>query len=284
MPLAVAADLVAGRRGCAPTSSRMPLGDPAEDEAGGADAAAIEQVERPRRCRRRRATAARPSADGSASAGTPQTWNHSSTSTVNALITRPSATLRNCGAGPLRRDELGDGVDRAQHLAAGLLVADDHAERALQLEHQLEGVDRIEAEAGAEQRRGAVDLVGVDRQLEAADDRLLDLALQLVGHRLSLRRRRRLRQPAVHADHLAGDVARRRRRQERHQRRRLPPACRDGPAPPPSAASRAPRPASPRACRSRSAPATPRSPARACGASSRAATRVSPISPAFEAA
>src|SRR5688572_9142103 len=120
-------------------------------------------------------------ADGSARAGTPQTWNHSSTSMVNALITRPSGS--GCRGRALRRDELGDGVDRAQHLTARLLVADDDAERPLELEDQLEGVDGIEAEAGAEERRGAVDLVGVDRQLEAADDRLLDLALQLVGHR-----------------------------------------------------------------------------------------------------
>src|SRR5688572_15866524 len=170
-------------------------------------------------------------ADGWASAGTPQTWNHSSTSMVNALITgrsrrspvaAPRTARSRAGAGPLRRDELGDGVDRAQHLAAGLLVAGDDAERALQLEHQLEGVDGIEAEAGAEERRGAVDFVGIDRQLEAADDRLLDLALQLVGHVSLLSmplapsaRWGRSRQPAIHANHLAGDVTRRRRRQER---------------------------------------------------------------------
>ena len=107
--------------------------------------------------------------DGSDSSGTPQTWNHSSTSTVKALIMRPVFLAAGVGPsrlGALRLDELGNRVDRPQHLAAGLLVADDHAERPLELEHELEGVDRIEAQAGAEERRGVVDFVGADRQLQ----------------------------------------------------------------------------------------------------------------------
>ena len=65
-----------------------------------------------------------------------------------------------------------------QDLHAGLLVADRDAEAALDLEHELEHVDRIEPEAFAEQRRGVADLFGRDRQPQAANDRLLDLGFQ----------------------------------------------------------------------------------------------------------
>ena len=73
-----------------------------------------------------------------------------------------------CGSGC--EDELGDGVHRSQHPHAGLLVGDRHAERALDLEHELEHVDRIEPEAVGEERRGVADLLGRDRQPETADD------------------------------------------------------------------------------------------------------------------
>ena len=46
--------------------------------------------------------------------------------------------------------------------------------RALDLEHELEHVDRIEPEAVVEQRRGVADLLAGDRQPETADDGLLD--------------------------------------------------------------------------------------------------------------
>ena len=109
---------------------------------------------------------------------TPQMWNHSSTSTVNAFG-------RGRGASRTRRrrhadflaavDEVGDRVHRAQHPRAGLLVADRHAEGALDLEHELEHVDRVEAEALAEERRAVADLFRRHRQPQAADDGLLDL-------------------------------------------------------------------------------------------------------------
>ena len=51
-----------------------------------------------------------------------------------------------------RDDEVGDGVRPSAAPRAGLLVGDRHAERALDLEHELEHVDRVEAEAFAEQR------------------------------------------------------------------------------------------------------------------------------------
>ena len=52
------------------------------------------------------------------------------------------------------------------------------AERPLDLEHQLEHVDRIEPEPFAEQRSRVADLLGGDRQPQAADDGLLDFGLQ----------------------------------------------------------------------------------------------------------
>src|SRR4029079_11990979 len=72
---------------------------------------------------------------------TPQMWNHSSTSTVSALING------SCGrrARPLRLDEGGDGIDRSQDLHAGFLVLDGHAERSLELEHELQTIHRAEA-------------------------------------------------------------------------------------------------------------------------------------------
>src|SRR5882762_1335584 len=127
--------------------------------------------------------------DGSAgqwsgvSVSTPQMWNHSSTSTVNAFtIRRERSTVfrhewRDTGLASgmelsLLLDEGGDGIDRAEHFAAGLLVADDHAEGTLEFEHEFQRVNGIEAEALAEQRDFVQDLVRLHRQLQASDEGL----------------------------------------------------------------------------------------------------------------
>ena len=74
-----------------------------------------------------------------------------------------------------------DGVHGAEDDGAGLLVADGDAEAALELEHQFEHVDRVEAEPLlGEERRVVADLVGRDREAQAAHDRLLDLGFQNV--------------------------------------------------------------------------------------------------------
>ena len=49
-------------------------------------------------------------------------------------------------------DELRDGVDGSEHALGGLLVADRHAEGALDRQHELERIDRIESKSLAEQR------------------------------------------------------------------------------------------------------------------------------------
>src|SRR5262245_38189156 len=97
---------------------------------------------------------------------TPQMWNHSSRSTVKMLRTcsgRARTLLQNEGV---------DGVDRSQRHHAGLLVADRHAEAALELEHEFEHVDRIETEPFLEEQRRIVpDVGGGNGQTKAPDDR-----------------------------------------------------------------------------------------------------------------
>src|SRR5687768_12298173 len=77
---------------------------------------------------------------------TPQMWNHSSRSTVRMLARRSDGIL-----GAFAQDEGGDGLDRSQHLPARLLIPDLDSERSLELQHELEHVNRIETEPLAEQ-------------------------------------------------------------------------------------------------------------------------------------
>ena len=80
---------------------------------------------------------------------------------------------------------------------AGAIGADlaMHREGPLDLEHQFEGIDRVQPEAGPEQGRRAVDVVGGDGQLEGAHDRGLDVATK-ISHECLTRARRRRRSPA----------------------------------------------------------------------------------------
>jgi hypothetical protein len=55
------------------------------------------------------------------------------------------------------------------------------AEAALDLEDELEHVDRVESQAFAEERRRVADLVSGNRKPETANDRLLDLGLEGIG-------------------------------------------------------------------------------------------------------
>ena len=65
--------------------------------------------------------------------------------------------------------------DAAEHALADLLVGDLDAERSLQLEDDLERVDRIETEALIEQRHVVHDFFRLDRHPETAHDRGLHL-------------------------------------------------------------------------------------------------------------
>ena len=78
--------------------------------------------------------------------------------------------------------ELGEAIDRAQSLAADLLVLDLHPELLLDAEDQLERVDRVETEPlRSEQRLGVSDRLGSAVELQAIDQDLLDAELDLGG-------------------------------------------------------------------------------------------------------
>jgi hypothetical protein len=80
-------------------------------------------------------------------------------------------------------DELRDGVHRPQDAVGGLLVADRHAELALDGQHELEGVDGIEAQPLAEQPDVVRDLGRRIRQPEALHEHLFDSRPKRLIHR-----------------------------------------------------------------------------------------------------
>src|SRR5690348_6299443 len=92
------------------------------------------------------------------------------TATRLLAITRPAATKRSGLAGRLQRRghvalEIGEALDLAQ-----VLVGDLDAELVLDLEHELDEGERIDAELI--ERRGRIDLGRVERQL--LDSEVLD--------------------------------------------------------------------------------------------------------------
>src|SRR5688572_27041236 len=81
--------------------------------------------------------------------------------------------------GALRQDEVVDRIHRLERNHAGFLVPNGHPEAPLELEDELEHVDRIESEAFLEkQRRVVANLTRRNRQSETTHDGLLDLGFQ----------------------------------------------------------------------------------------------------------
>src|SRR5687767_7062548 len=90
-------------------------------------------------------------------------------------VTAGLRAVRRRGRRPAALDELGEGARRGEALAPDLVAGDRDAELLLHRYHQLQGVDRVEPEALAEQR-----LVVADRlrpqpfQTEARHHQTLD--------------------------------------------------------------------------------------------------------------
>jgi hypothetical protein len=76
-------------------------------------------------------------------------------------------------------DGLGNGIDALKNLLGGCRVGDFQTERFVEGHDQLQGVDRIEAEAaGAEQRLIITDFFGRQLEHEVLDHHRLDLLFQ----------------------------------------------------------------------------------------------------------
>src|SRR5438094_278689 len=127
--------------------------------------------------------------------------NRARASTSRAHGARPlidHSGARLAGRLPRHLDALDDGDHTVQYTLTDLLVTDLHAERALQLEDDLERVDRVEAEPFVEQRHVVLDFRGRDRHPQTPHDRRFHLIQQCPvsihgGYRYltSTRRRRR---------------------------------------------------------------------------------------------
>src|SRR5688500_12601919 len=88
------------------------------------------------------------------------TWSRRVTTTDSRIATAGSA---GDGIGPLRglgrEHEIDEPVHRAHLGAPEHVVRELHLELRIQLHHELYGIDRVEPEAAAEERRVGVDLV-----------------------------------------------------------------------------------------------------------------------------
>src|SRR5438094_1035001 len=141
----------------------------------------------------------RPSASPAASAGTSPPSAHTTPSPV--ITTRRGTRLL---PRPLREDEVDERVHRAEGAPPDLLVGDRDVEAVLDQHHQLERVDRVEAERLAEDGRVVGDLARGDLEPEPAGEEVLHLAAE--GVTIHGRPCLEHREAAVHVKRGPGDV------------------------------------------------------------------------------
>src|SRR5213596_2599608 len=141
----------------------------------------------------------RPSASPAASAGTSPPSAHTTPSPV--ITTRRGTRLL---PRPLREDEVDERVHRAEGAPPDLLVGDLNVEAVLDQHHQLERVDRVEAERLAEDGRVVGDLARGDLEPEPAGEEVLHLAAE--GVTIHGRPCLEHREAAVHVKRRPGDV------------------------------------------------------------------------------
>src|SRR6266481_4895567 len=141
----------------------------------------------------------RPSASPAASAGTSPPSAHTAPSPV--ITTRRGTSLL---ARPLREDEVDERVHRAEGAPPDLLVGDRDVEAVLDQHHQLERVDRVEAERLAEDGRVVEEVARGDLEPEPAREELLHLAAE--GVTIHGRPCLEHREAAVHVKRGPGDV------------------------------------------------------------------------------
>src|SRR5262245_26498944 len=72
----------------------------------------------------------------------------------------------------LRKDEVHERVDGAHLGAPRDVIGKARAELLLEQENDLDGVDGVECEAAAEERRVRVDLIGIARELQSVHEQL----------------------------------------------------------------------------------------------------------------
>jgi hypothetical protein len=77
-------------------------------------------------------------------------------------------------------DEIDDGSNTPQDALPHLFVGHHDGERSLKLEHDLERVDRIEAQAVAEQQHVVLNIGRPDRHPQTSDDGCLDLIFERI--------------------------------------------------------------------------------------------------------
>src|SRR5438128_793304 len=133
------------------------------------------------------------------SAGTSPPSAHTTPSPV--ITTRRGTSLL---ARPLREDEVDERVHRAEGAPPDLLVGDRDVEAVLDQHHQLERVDRVEAERLAEDGRVVGDLARGDLEPEPAGEEVLHLAAEAVT--IHGRPCLEHREAAVHVKRRPGDV------------------------------------------------------------------------------
>ena len=89
-------------------------------------------------------------------------------------------------------DEGGEFDDAGERGAGLLAVADLDAEFLLEFHHELEGVDGVEVEAGADKRLVVGDVFGPDIvELERIDDQSFEAGGERVGHAMNFARKHR---------------------------------------------------------------------------------------------